>query len=264
MTTTIMGAVGENVSDQPWRNRIIGFDPDADVTQLLANPFNHRLHDAFQQGALRDLLGAIGIVQTVIVNVTTGHMLDGHMRVGEALKAGQATLPVTLVELTEQEERTVLATFDRLGRYAGVDRVLLRDLLDLDAVRVDSPTFAQMFADMEKEARRMMALPPDDSLEAPAPPLFPAARTDRVQALAPATSPENRPQGSGRGNVTLTERDTAPERIALSIVLTKEDAKRWQRLKDELAVKSDTQALLTLLESFLGEIEDQPLIEDDE
>jgi len=90
-----------------------------DPNQLLANPFNFRIHPAYQQEALADILGEVGWVTTIIVNRTTGHVLDGHLRVSEAIKHGEAEIPVTYVELTEQEELEILATFDPIKELAG-------------------------------------------------------------------------------------------------------------------------------------------------
>jgi hypothetical protein len=63
------------------------------------------------------------------VNRTTGRLLDGHLRVELAIAAGEASVPVTYVELTEEEERLVLASFDPLGAMATADARRLEDLL---------------------------------------------------------------------------------------------------------------------------------------
>ncbi len=51
----------------------------------------------------------------------TGHILDGHARVEEALARHEPTVPVTYVELDPDEERSVLATFDVIGCLATPD-----------------------------------------------------------------------------------------------------------------------------------------------
>jgi hypothetical protein len=101
-----------------WKNRIVGYE-DMDPEQLLANPLNFRSHSDRQKSAMRDVLVDVGVVQNVIVNQVTGRILDGHMRVGMAIDEKQPKVPVTLVRLTEEEERVVLATFDPLGELAG-------------------------------------------------------------------------------------------------------------------------------------------------
>ncbi len=45
-----------------------------------------------------------------MVNRTTGHVVDGHLRVELAVARNEPSVPVTYVELSEDEERLVLAT----------------------------------------------------------------------------------------------------------------------------------------------------------
>ena len=111
-----------------WRNRIVGHGEEA-PDQLLANPRNWRLHPKHQQDALAGVLSEVGWVQDVIVNRTTGHVVDGHARVGIAISQREASVPVVYVELTPDEEAKVLATFDPLGAMAGADREQLAELL---------------------------------------------------------------------------------------------------------------------------------------
>lgn len=104
--------------------------------QLLAHPDNFRIHGKAQQDALHTVMSDVGIVQTVIVNEVTGHVIDGHLRIALALRHNEQSIPVTYVQLTEDEERIILATFDPIGDMAIVDRQKLADLLE----DVDIPT----------------------------------------------------------------------------------------------------------------------------
>jgi hypothetical protein len=113
---------------EPWRSRIIGHGEEA-PDQLLANPRNWRLHPKGQQDALAGVLSEVGWVQDVIVNRTTGHVVDGHARVSIAISRRELSVPVVYVELSEEEEAKVLATFDPLGAMAGADREALDTLL---------------------------------------------------------------------------------------------------------------------------------------
>jgi len=108
-------------------NRIVGHDVIA-ADQLLANPWNYRRHGAAQRAALNGSLRELGWIRSTLVNRTTGHMLDGHMRVEEALKA-DADVPVEYVELTEEEERLALAILDPMTGMAFEDDVALDALL---------------------------------------------------------------------------------------------------------------------------------------
>jgi len=118
----------EQVAATPWRSRIVGSGEEP-PDQLLANPRNWRTHPGAQRDALRGSLSEVGWVQQVLVNRTTGHVVDGHARIEEAISAGAPTVPVLYVELTEEEERLVLATFDPIGAMAQADSVRLDELL---------------------------------------------------------------------------------------------------------------------------------------
>ena len=112
----------------PWRNRIVGYSEEV-PDQLLANPSNWRIHPASQQNALSGVLKEIGLVQNVIANRTTGNIVDGHLRIALAMREGQPTVPVTWVELTEDEELYVLATIDPVSAMATADAGALDALL---------------------------------------------------------------------------------------------------------------------------------------
>lgn len=111
-----------------WKNRIVGSGEET-PDQLLANPKNFRRHPKHQQDALRGVLNEVGWVQDVIVNRTTGHLVDGHLRVELALRDGAASVPVKYVELTEAEEALILATLDPISALAFSDRDTLESLL---------------------------------------------------------------------------------------------------------------------------------------
>jgi hypothetical protein len=161
-----------------WDSRIVGFSEIA-PDQLLANPLNARRHPAVQRDALRASLDALGWVAPVLVNQRTGRMVDGHARVEEALSAGLATVPVITVDVSEEDERLMLATFDPIGAMATTDQAVLDQLLnDLDvrgldeviaALRVDSfvvddplprmpPTQFDVFLSFDAEDKQFAAI----------------------------------------------------------------------------------------------------------
>ena len=111
-----------------YTNRIVGHGEEA-PDQLLANPYNFRIHGKAQQMALHSVLSDVGVVQSVIVNRVSGHIIDGHLRVALALRNDQPMVPVTYVELSESEEKTILATFDPISAMASIDEEKLEELL---------------------------------------------------------------------------------------------------------------------------------------
>ena len=111
-----------------WRNRIVGYSEE-EPDQLLANPSNWRIHPAAQQNALSGVLKEVGLVQNVVANRTTGHLVDGHLRVMLAMRENQPVVPVTWVELSEEEEHLILASLDPLAAMATADAGALDALL---------------------------------------------------------------------------------------------------------------------------------------
>jgi ParB-like chromosome segregation protein Spo0J len=130
------------------RNRIVGSGEEAPDSPLL-NPKNWRTHSADQEAALEGLLTEVGWVQTVVVNRTTGNLVDGHLRVSLARKRGEKIVPVVYVELSPAEEELVLATLDPLGDLAGIDSRKLEGLLA--GLNPDSVALTKLVADLESE-----------------------------------------------------------------------------------------------------------------
>lgn len=141
-----------------WRSRIVGHGEEA-PDQLLANPRNWRIHPKAQQDALTGLLDQVGWVQDVIVNRTTGHVVDGHLRVAVAISRGEATVPVVYVELSPEDEGLVLASLDPLSAMAVTDSEALRELLgDVDA----EDSALQAMLDAVPKAAKVGLTEPDD------------------------------------------------------------------------------------------------------
>lgn len=103
-----------------YQNRIVGEGVEA-ADQLLANPLNWRVHGVGQKGAMREVLKEVGWLQRVIVNVQTGHLVDGHMRVMLADERGEKEVPVVYVDLSPEEEALVLTTLDPIAAMAKSD-----------------------------------------------------------------------------------------------------------------------------------------------
>jgi hypothetical protein len=110
-----------------WRSRIVDAG-EADPKELMANPANWRVHPKRQQKALEAILDDVGWVRQVIVNRTSGHVVDGHLRVRLAQVKHEPTIPVVYVELEPAEERMVLASLDPLATLAATDGAALAAL----------------------------------------------------------------------------------------------------------------------------------------
>ena len=111
-----------------WENAIVGYE-EMPVGELVDNPENWRLHPQEQLDALAASLAAVGLIQTVIWNRQTGHIIDGHARVKLARDLGEATVPVTVVDLAPEREAKAIALFDSLGALALTDEAKMSELL---------------------------------------------------------------------------------------------------------------------------------------
>lgn len=140
-----------------YRDRIVGHGYES-PEQMMANPMNFRVHPSEQREVMGEVLEAVGWVQEVVVNRVTGNLVDGHLRVLLAMQAGEEQIPVEYVELSEAEERLVLAVYDRLALMAGEDEAKLGELLaevgeELEALLAgdEKPGLEAMLAEMLEE-----------------------------------------------------------------------------------------------------------------
>lgn len=127
---------------QLFSSRIVG-ESDVDPATLTANPLNWRRHPKCQQDALEGMLKEVGWVQRVVVNKTTGNIIDGHMRVQLAVDRKEKYVPVVWVELTEAEEAKVLTALDPLGDMAVRDQAMLDSLLSM--IETEDAGLASLF-----------------------------------------------------------------------------------------------------------------------
>jgi hypothetical protein len=133
-----------------WRGLSVWREPAKD---FLAHPLNWRIHPTLQQEALEDLLVSVGWVQGVIESARSGYLIDGHQRVLSALKQGDETLvPFVSVDLSDEEERLVLATFDPLATLTAPDDAKVSELLD--GLTATSLTIASLLDGMRPAAER--------------------------------------------------------------------------------------------------------------
>ena len=152
-----------------WRNRIVS-EGEEDPWRLLPNPLNWRVHPPLQAEGLADVLDSVGWVDRIIVNQRTGRLVDGHLRVALARAKGMPTVPVCYVDLSEDEEKLVLATFDPLTGMAMAEKDTLRALL-LD-VQPDSAALREMLdmlaaeAGINLETEQSMGEAPDAQMDA--------------------------------------------------------------------------------------------------
>lgn len=101
------------------------------LDQLVPAPYNPRR--PLTAAAYRKLLRSVtefGLVEPLIWNERTGHVVGGHARLRILRELGRATVPVSVVNLTDERERAlnvVLNNAEAQGRY---DPAKLLDVLD--------------------------------------------------------------------------------------------------------------------------------------
>jgi DNA modification methylase len=98
------------------------------ANELIPNPANWRTHPKSQMDAIRGVLAEVGFAGAELAYETDrGLMLiDGHAR---AEIAGDAEIPVLILDVNEAEAKKILATFDPIGAMADADAVKLDSLL---------------------------------------------------------------------------------------------------------------------------------------
>jgi ParB-like chromosome segregation protein Spo0J len=114
------------------------------------------------------VLSEVGWVQDVVVNKRTGFVVDGHARVALAITAGER-VPVVYVDLSEEEERLILATIDPLSAMAMADKDLLGGLLS--EVESTSDAVNALLAEMGGNQLKGGLTDPDDVPEVPVSPV---------------------------------------------------------------------------------------------
>lgn len=134
-----------------WANKIVGHE-EWPAHKFLANPKNYRIHPRHQQEVVAGALDEIGWIDEVKVNVNTGVVVDGHLRITLALRKGDDTLvPVALVDLTQEEEDLALAVYDLSTQMAVVDKDKLTALAE--EIKTKSPAIRDMLEHEIKSAR---------------------------------------------------------------------------------------------------------------
>jgi hypothetical protein len=133
---------------ETWSNRLIDV-PTKKASEFKANPKNFRTHPRSQQRAVKGSLDQSGWVQPVVVNRTTGHLLDGHERVERALKNGDQPVPYVEVEISEAEEGIVLSSLDPIAALATIDQDILAGVLG--EITTESEDLTNFFAGLAEE-----------------------------------------------------------------------------------------------------------------
>ncbi len=113
------------MTTHPWQNRIVGH-ADVDPLTLKAHPKNFRTHANGQRRLMEAALDELGHVGEIVVNQRSGRIMNGHLRVELAIGRAEERVPVTWVDVSDEEELVLLAFFDAIGDQAKIDAAKLR------------------------------------------------------------------------------------------------------------------------------------------
>lgn len=143
-----------------WKNRIVEYG-EMPANQYLAHELNARRHPGKQREALIGSLNEVGWVAPVIVSARTGKLLDGHARIEETLtKDEDAPVPFVKVDVSEGEERLILASFDPITAQATYDREVLDALLR--EVSTGEAGLTALLAELAEQQEIVQLQAPDD------------------------------------------------------------------------------------------------------
>jgi ParB-like chromosome segregation protein Spo0J len=99
------------------------------VAELQPAPWNPRVISDASLGYLRESIHRWGLVEPIIVNKRTGHMVGGHQRARVLQADGVTDTQVVVVDLPESEEKALNVTLNN-PHAAGEFSADLQDLLD--------------------------------------------------------------------------------------------------------------------------------------
>jgi site-specific DNA-methyltransferase (adenine-specific) len=135
------------------------------AAELTKNPGNYRKHPRAQREALRGVLSEIGYASALLAREDADGslvLIDGHLR---ADLDSEQEVPVLVLDVTEAEADTLLASIDPIAAMAGSDPEALLALLG--RVETDSEGLADLFEGLRRSAEDDLASLLQDPEELP-------------------------------------------------------------------------------------------------
>ena len=107
------------MTNPEWANRVLGRE-QVDPLSLKPHGGNPRLHPVAQMKALERIFSDLGQIAPLIVNKRTRTVLNGHARLRLSLEQDQKSVDVCWVDVDEDDEDAVIASFDAVGQMYSV------------------------------------------------------------------------------------------------------------------------------------------------
>jgi hypothetical protein len=144
-----------------WNSKIIGMET-RNPSLLKMNSLNWKIHLDDQRESLNGLMKKIGWVNGVVVNKRSSDewgeekgvetIVDGHCRVEEAISNSEEEVPVVLVDLSPEEEKIILASFDPISALA-LEDTKTAELIRSSLNEFDNKLKIQLFGDGNEEVK---------------------------------------------------------------------------------------------------------------
>ena len=216
------------------------------ASELHPNPRNWRTHPKQQLDAIRGILAEVGFAGAELARELPDgslQLIDGHAR---AEIAGDAEVPVLVLDVTESEADKILATYDPIGAMAEADAVRLEELLR--DVQTGNEALADMLAELAEDNGILDSLGDAEIVEdeVPEPPAEPITKPGDLWLLGEhrllcgdSTKAEDvkRLMAGAKADIWLTD---PPYNVALGMNETPEEAKARNRRTDGKVVSNDS------------------------
>ncbi|MFH0825270.1 MAG: hypothetical protein V2B18_21170 [Pseudomonadota bacterium] len=101
-----------------------------DPMTLKPNPSNFRRHPEQQKKVLAAMITEVGWAGALLLNESTGHLIDGHARQEDAVARNEAAIPVLVGAWSLADERKILATLDPIAAMAEQADDIYRELME--------------------------------------------------------------------------------------------------------------------------------------
>lgn len=75
------------------------------ISDLKPAPYNPRKSNEKQEANLKKSLEKFGVVEPIVFNKRTGHIVGGHFRIRELKKLGYKEVDCVIVDLNEDDEK---------------------------------------------------------------------------------------------------------------------------------------------------------------
>ena len=157
---------------------------EEDPRTLLPYPLNPKIHTAEQDAVVEASLRELGWLKSVLKNLTTGHILDGHERIELAVLRGERAVPLEYVRIPAADEPKALMVLDPSGQLA---RTHVQRWAQLRAqAQTAEPALLGFWAQFAAQHREEMAMGQDEG-------------RDGSGAVGGASVSEEACRGRGRG-----------------------------------------------------------------